>query len=154
MLLLSDEHDEAPRSALPAELLPQAVALLLPLLLLPPERVRALDLAHLDRHTGTDQESEFLSELVVSPAALPGASNALQLCAAAAKWPGAEHGRLLPRARRTTLAGSRRATGARRAGRPRWRARAWCPLSWRRCTSWPSAVRAPLLCAAGARTAV
>jgi hypothetical protein len=47
------------------------VALLLPLLLLPPERVRALDLAHLDQQlcSATNQESEFLSELLVSSAA-------------------------------------------------------------------------------------
>ncbi len=51
--------------ALPAELLPYAAALLLPLLLLPPERVRALDLAHLPPAAAADQVSYFLSGTVV-----------------------------------------------------------------------------------------
>ena len=59
--------------ALPAELLPYAAAQLLPLLLLPPERVRALDLARRPPSLAVDQVLGFLSRVVVRtrpPAAL------------------------------------------------------------------------------------
>jgi len=51
-------------NALPAELQPYAAAQLLPLLLLPPESVRALDLP-LPCAGGTDGESEFFSRMLV-----------------------------------------------------------------------------------------
>ncbi len=65
--------------ALPAELLPYAAAQLLPLLFLPPERVRALDPARLAPLVAADlvaadQVSDFLSRAVVRtrlPVALP-----------------------------------------------------------------------------------
>ncbi len=52
-------------NALPAELLPYAAAQLLPALLLPPERVRALDLAHLAPSLAAIEVSHFLSGTVV-----------------------------------------------------------------------------------------
>jgi len=58
--------------ALPAELLPCAAALLLPLLLLPPERVRALELQRVCSPPGcADEVSVFLSEVVVSARHVP-----------------------------------------------------------------------------------
>ncbi len=48
------------------------------------------------------------------------------------------------RARRSTAAGSWRATAPASAGRSCRRARAWRPLSCRRCARWPTAVRASL----------
>ncbi len=60
--------------ALPAELLPYAAAQLLPLLLLPPELVRALDPAHFALSPATDRVSGFLSRALVRtplPAAMP-----------------------------------------------------------------------------------
>jgi len=52
--------------ALPVELLPHAAAQLLPLMLLPPECVRGLDAALLNRHTSTLQATVFLTEALVS----------------------------------------------------------------------------------------
>jgi hypothetical protein len=49
---------------LPAALLPHAVAQLLPLLLLPPERVRALDLAQIESEHA-DGVTHFLSSRMV-----------------------------------------------------------------------------------------
>jgi len=58
--------------------------------------------------------------------------------------------RLAPRARRPPPGSLWRAQVT--ARRSCWRARAWCPLSWRRCACWPSDVRASLLTAGwGAR---
>jgi hypothetical protein len=59
-------QEDAPRDdALPAELLPCAAAQLLPLLLLPPERVRALSLQRPSRRGGDDRLSVFLSGVLV-----------------------------------------------------------------------------------------
>ncbi len=124
--------------ALPAELLPSAAAQLLPLLLLPPERVRALELPREYSPPGrADKVSVFLAEVVVSarpPRHRPP-------CALAALLPGP--GASLPvRPRRAPAAGSWRPAAAASARRPCARAKAWCPSSWRRCARWPSAVRA------------
>jgi len=59
--LSSGASTRAAGRALPAELLPYAAAQLLPLWLLPPERVRALELPHL-----MWQVSDFLSAVLVS----------------------------------------------------------------------------------------
>ena len=59
-------NERAAGRALPAELLPYAAAQLLPLWLLPPERVRALDLPQHNLLFSAGQVSDFLSAVVVS----------------------------------------------------------------------------------------
>jgi len=77
------QEDGARGDALPAELLPCAAALLLPLLLLPPERVRALDLQRPSRRGGDDRLSVFLSGVLVRPRPPPPRRRPAVLCATA-----------------------------------------------------------------------
>ncbi len=65
-VLCPSADQRAAGRALPAELLPHAAAQLLPLLLLPPECVRGLGAALLNRHTSTLQVTVFLTEALVS----------------------------------------------------------------------------------------
>jgi hypothetical protein len=65
-LLRSDARLRSIGLALPAELLPYAAAQLLPVLLLLPERVRALDLPRHLPLSGTTRVSDFLADLLVS----------------------------------------------------------------------------------------
>ncbi len=77
-------REDGPRDgALPAELLPCAAAQLLPLLLLPPERVRALDLQCPSRRGGDDRLSVFLSGVLVRARPPPPRRRPAVLCAAA-----------------------------------------------------------------------
>jgi hypothetical protein len=62
----SDASARATGHALPAELLPYAAAQLLPLWVLPPERVRALDLPQRNWRVPERQVSDFLSAVLVS----------------------------------------------------------------------------------------
>jgi len=158
---------------LPAELLPHAAAQLLPLLLLPPERVRGLDTALLNGHTSTMRGTVFLTEALVScplsslhlTLTLPFqvmifltealVSSQVNPCLTSTERPCCAmrcglSGHSAP-ARRAPAASSRRTTAPKGAGRSCRRARAWCPLSWRRCASWSSSVRAP--CYPGAQHA-
>jgi len=128
--------------ALPAELLPYAAAQLLPLLLLSPERVRTMDLTRIGVHVGTNAVSLIFRDRVVRPRlpALRPSQNKRLRCAPCR---GVTRARA-PAGRRPTSRSSWQATGTQGAERSRWRARAWCRSSRRRCTSWSSTVRASL----------
>jgi len=66
VLLWPKPRTTAAGRILPAALLPHAVAQLLPLLLLPPERVRALDCAQAQRvHDPDDGALDFLAASIV-----------------------------------------------------------------------------------------
>jgi hypothetical protein len=67
-LLRSAAHLRGLGYALPAELTPYAAAQLLPVLLLPPERVRALDVPRHLPLGGINAVPDFLSDVLVSGA--------------------------------------------------------------------------------------
>ncbi len=140
---------------------------------LPPERVRGLDTALLNGHTSTMRGTVFLTEALVScplsslhlTLTLPFqvmifltealVSSQVNPCLTSTERPCCAmrcglSGHSAP-ARRAPAASSRRTTAPKGAGRSCRRARAWCPLSWRRCASWSSSVRAP--CFPGAQHA-
>jgi hypothetical protein len=126
--------------ALPAELLPYAAAQLLPPSIRSPESVRALDV-HPEYKLDM---SEILSAALVSMRLFivrPLEHPSVRLVGWNA-WT------LSLRLRRAPAAGWWRTMSRRSARRWCWRARAWCRLSRRRWTSWPSSVRACWLCPA------
>jgi len=103
--------------ALPAALLPYAAAQLLPLLLLPPERVRTLSAPRSPRYRVcvTDWVSVYLSKVVVRPQPLL-CGRACSGCAnASSDWHGLA--RAGPCVRRGPAASSPQMTALRRAGR-------------------------------------